>query len=560
MCKNEQVKSNVRKALINPRTEKELEMKRRKSIRAAILPILLTTFITTTATPSLANGVNPRLYGSDRYETSTAIANQFSNQTVNSVILASGNDFPDALSASVLAHQSKAPIVLVDRDLQTSKEALEYIQAHLQPQGTIYITGGPGVIGNDFDNVLSSKGYQIKRLGGVDRYDTNKLIVNELNSTSDTIFIVSGENFPDALSVSSFASETNSPILLVNANSISQQAQNYLNTKQPKQVYISGGTGVVSSTVQSQIQSILPSATVTRFAGQDRYDTASLGYNKFAMNPQTVYVASGLNYPDALSGTVLAAQNGDPILLIDPSTPLVPDSIATYLTKLHKNGVTPNVTALGGSGVVSDEVINNVVNLLNGKSESPLFNITTIDPRLNFGDGYVYPLPDKNYWFNINTFKYSYPYSSFRSSVEYNLYYYMLNVDNEVSVHNRAVALHGGITINNCVYFQAEALRRMGFNISNSMANVVDFSNLLPRLGFKKDTNFMNLKPGDIVITQGYTHTYTFMGWVNPGKYDYAYIVDNQARLFNGQVYHVRKVDTYDPVQDTDAMAFFMYY
>jgi hypothetical protein len=49
------------------------------------------------------------------------------------------------------------------------------------------------------------------------------------------------------------------------------------------------------------------------------------------------------------------------------------------------------------------------------------------------------------------------------------------------------------------------------------------------------------------------------MGWVNPGKYDYAYVVDNQARLFNGQVYHVRKLDTPDPVQNTDAMAFFMY-
>ena len=136
----------------------------------------------------------------------------------------------------------------------------------------------------------------------------------------------------------------------------------------------------------------------------------------------------------------------------------------------------------------------------------------------------------------------------------------MLNPDNEASVHNKAVALHSGITINNCVYFQAELLRRMGFNISNKMANVVDFGNLLPKLGFKKDTNIKDLKPGDIVITQGNTHTYTFMGWVNSGKYDYAYVVDNQARVFGGQVYHVRKIDTYDPVKDTDPMAYFFYY
>ena len=100
----------------------------------------------------------------------------------------------------------------------------------------------------------------------------------------------------------------------------------------------------------------------------------------------------------------------------------------------------------------------------------------------------------------------------------------------------------------------------MGFNISDSMANVVQFCNLLPKLGFKKDTNIENLKPGDIVITVGYTHTYTFMGWVDSGKYDYAYIVDNQARTSGGQVYHVRKIDTSDPVKGTEAMAYFMYY
>lgn len=135
----------------------------------------------------------------------------------------------------------------------------------------------------------------------------------------------------------------------------------------------------------------------------------------------------------------------------------------------------------------------------------------------------------------------------------------MLSQDNEVSVYNRAVALHGGITSNNCVYFQSEALRRIGFNISNSMANTIQFSNLLSQLKFKKDTNIGNLRPGDIVFTQGMTHTYMFMGWVNPGREDYAYVVDNQARSFGGQVLHVRSI-TNDSVQNTDGMAFFMYY
>ncbi|UWG96586.1 cell wall-binding repeat-containing protein [Dehalobacter sp. DCM] len=532
-----------------------------RKITYTISAVLLITFLTTTALPSLANAdINPRLSGSNRYETSTAIASQFSNQILYNVVLVSGNDFPDALSISVLAQKLNAPVLLVDSHIQTSRDALAYIESHLQAQGTVYIAGGQEAIGTDFDSYLKGKGYQFKRFDGVDRYDTNRLIIDALNSTDQTVFIASGENFPDALSVSSFASHTDSPILLVKADRIPQPVIDYLHSRQPLQVYIAGGPGVVSGAVENQIKSILPNAVITRFAGQDRYETASMIYGKFAENPKTIYLASGDNYPDALSGTVLAGQNGDPILLVDPSSPLVPNSIAAYLMQLYENGIVPSITAFGGTGAVPDEVVNNAQNLLNGYSQSPLFNITTIDPRLNFGGKDIIPLPDQNYWFSINSYKFHYLYSTFHSSLHYELYHYMLNVDNAVSVHNRAIALHSGIIEDNCVYFQAEVLRRMGFNIKNSMANVKDFSNLLPMLGFKKGANIYNLKPGDIVFTEGYTHTYTFMGWVNPGKQDYAYVVDNQARLFYGQVYHVRKVDTYDPVQETDAMAFFMYY
>lgn len=534
----------------------------RRNYLCLITTIFLAIFLVVTTTPALAGTtINPRLYGLDRYQTSTAIANQFSNanSNVNYIVLASGNDFPDALAASVLAHELHAPILLVDKTTKTSKEALDYIETHLQAQGTIYIAGGNAIIGSDFDIFLSSKGYSVKRLGGFDRYDTNLLIVNELNSNSDTVFIASGENFPDALSVSSFASYTDSSILLTRTNDIPEGIQNYLISKQPKQIYIAGGTGAVSDSVENQIKAILPGSNITRFAGYERFDTAALVYNQFAKAPNNIYIASGLDYPDALSGTVLAAQNGDPILLIDPITPLVPNSIAAYLSKLHQHGVSPSVTALGGTSVVPDQVVNNIINLLKGKSQSPLFNITTVDPRLILA-GEPISLPSQSYWFNINTYKYNYSDNDFHSKLHSRLYYYMLNPDNQVSVHNRAIALHDGITVNNCVYFQSEVLRRIGLNISNSMANVVQFSNLLTKLGFKKDTNIANLKPGDIVFTQGYTHVYSFMGWVNPGKYDYAYVVDNQARVFNGQVYHVRKVDANDPIQSTDAMGFFMYY
>ncbi|MEL1135020.1 cell wall-binding repeat-containing protein [Desulfitobacterium sp. THU1] len=536
-------------------------MIRTKSIRLAIPTLCLTILIAVTARPVQAStDINPRLYGPDRYQTSAAIANQFSDQVVDHVVLASGKDFPDALSASVLAHQLNAPILLVNKHPHNSSDALAYIETHLSLDGKIFIIGGEGVIGAEFDGFFADKGYTVERLGGVDRYDTDRLTADALNSEpGGTVYIASGENFPDVLSVSSFASQAQAPILLVKHDSIPLAIQDYLQNQQPKQVYISGGTGVVSLEVESQIQSILPEATVTRFSGNDRYETAAQAYEQMAPNPETIYIASGLNYPDALSGAPLAAQKGNPILLIDPTTPFIPDSIAAYLTQLYVNGITPSVTGLGGPGVVPDEVVDNVVHLLNGEAQSPLFMVRTVDSRLKF-EAAVIPIKNKNYFFNKNTYKYSYPASSFHSAIQARLYHYMLNPENQVSVHNRAVALHSGIMINNCVYFQSEALRRMGFNIPNSMANVGKFSSYLTKLGFKKDTNIKNLRPGDIVFTVDNAHTYTFMGWVNPERHDYAYIVDNQARAFGGQVYHVRKVSGLDSDLNTGSMVFFMYY
>ncbi|AGA67838.1 cell wall-binding protein [Desulfitobacterium dichloroeliminans LMG P-21439] len=535
-------------------------MIRIKSIRLALPTLCLAILIAVTARPVQASiAIHPRLDGPDRYQTSATIAKQFSDEVVDHVVLASGQDFPDALSASVLAHQLNAPILLVNKHPHNSPDALAYIETHLSRDGKIFIIGGDGVIGAEFDSFFIDNGYAVERLGGEDRYATDRLTADALNSEpGGTVYIASGENFPDVLSVSSFASQAQAPILLVKHGSIPLAIQDYLQIQQPKQVYISGGAGVVSLEVESQIQALLPEATLTRFSGNDRYETAAQAYEQIAPYPETIYIASGSNYPDALSGAPLAAQKGDPILLINPSTPIVPDTIAAYLTQLYINGVTPSVTALGGPGVVPDEVVHNVVNLLNGQAQSPLFMIRTVDSRLVMEKS-IFPITKESYFFNIDTYKDSYS-GSFHSSIQDKLYNYMLNQGHQVSVHNRAVALHSGILINNCVYFQAEALRRVGFNIPNSMANVAKFSNYLTKLGFKKDTNIKSLKPGDIVFTVKNTHTYTFMGWVNPGSYDYAYIVDNQARSFGGQVYHVRKVNGVDPDLNTDPMAFFMYY
>ncbi|OOM82160.1 toxin A [Clostridium puniceum] len=150
----------------------------------------------------------------------------------------------------------------------------------------------------------------------------------------------------------------------------------------------------------------------------------------------------------------------------------------------------------------------------------------------------------------VNTY---YNYS--HSNANYQLFKYMTDVNNQMSVDNTAVWLHGGATDNNCVFFSSEALRRIGVNIPRSVANTYQFENELKSRGFAYSYDFSQIKPGDIVFTNNYTHVYIFMCWDKNG---YAYIVDNQRTSYGNLVLHRRKV-----LEDTaisDRATHFFYY
>lgn len=141
------------------------------------------------------------------------------------------------------------------------------------------------------------------------------------------------------------------------------------------------------------------------------------------------------------------------------------------------------------------------------------------------------------------------------SNTNYNLFKYMTDENNELSVDRTAISLHGGVTSNNCVYFSSEALRRIGINVPTSTCNTYQFENILKSMGFVYSYDLSQLKPGDIVFTNGYTHVYIFMGWDNNG---YAYIVDNQRTSFDDSVLHKRKI--FEDTATTDRATHFFYY
>jgi glucan-binding repeat-containing protein len=150
----------------------------------------------------------------------------------------------------------------------------------------------------------------------------------------------------------------------------------------------------------------------------------------------------------------------------------------------------------------------------------------------------------------VNTY-----YSYSHSNANYQLFKYMTDVNNQLSVDNTAVWLHGGATDNNCVFFSSEALRRIGVNIPRSVANTYQLENELKGRGFSYSYDFSQIKPGDIVFTNNYSHVYIFMCWDRDG---YAYIVDNQRTSYGNLVLHRRKVLVDTDISDR-ATHFFYY-
>ena len=141
-------------------------------------------------------------------------------------------------------------------------------------------------------------------------------------------------------------------------------------------VYIAGGTASVSTGIASQVATLLPARRPVRFAGANRYQTATLIVDHFFQNPavspfgatpvNTVYVASGLNFPDALAGGALAGAQGAPLLLVPGTAPnidgVVVNGHLVIREEFGSSRLFPNrVIIFGGSGAISTGIYNELV-------------------------------------------------------------------------------------------------------------------------------------------------------------------------------------------------------
>ena len=295
-------------------------------------------------TDDLPNGIS-RLAGENRYDTSVQIAKTYS-APVDQVVVAAGTDFPDALSAS--ATGSKGPVLLTSpKELpQTVAEEIK----RLQPK-TIFIAGGNTSVSSGVAEQLRAIA-PIKRLGGQNRYETSLNIQKELVGQGEEIFVATGESFPDALAAGAIAGTKAAPVILVPGSADSVDAQSIKNSTGANQAYIVGGTASVSSGIEAALGGYMH---VERISGQDRFLTATQLNGKFYGNgPETVFLATGASFPDALAGGALAGAIGAPLFVTNQSCN--PKGVFDVL-----NTKPGHVVMLGGSASLADAVGTNTL-------------------------------------------------------------------------------------------------------------------------------------------------------------------------------------------------------
>ena len=289
-----------------------------------------------------------RLSGANRYATGFAVADQLKEnlgvESFEAVVVAYGQNFPDALTGSYLAAVKNAPILLTEKSVDHTVAA--YIDENLVSGGTVYILGGAAAVSESFENALRSRGFAVKRLKGAGRYETNLAILKEAGvNTTDEVLIATGKNYADSLS----ASATGLPMLLVDKE-LSEAQKAFLETTSGKFVII-GGTGAVSADVEAELDAM---GDVTRVKGANRYGTSVEIAKRYFTDPESAVLAYAQGFPDGLCGGPLALSMDAPLILTSNDSFAAADD---YVAGISSGAVT------GGTSRISDDTVRAIFDL-----------------------------------------------------------------------------------------------------------------------------------------------------------------------------------------------------
>ncbi|WP_051365876.1 cell wall-binding repeat-containing protein [Metaclostridioides mangenotii] len=293
-------------------------LKRKKILSKLLATTMVLTSFTVNASAAEVNS-DTILGGSNRFETAIKISENGWSTSDRAVLINGEKGLVDALTATPYAYTKNAPILITASGKLTPATANRLTKMGVK---NVDVVGGTNSVSEGVVTELKNKGITVNRISGASRYDTSLAVAKEIDKIQDVaqIAVVNGDKgIPDAVSVAAPAASKKMPILLAENNGLNAASKKFVDGEGVTKSYVIGSTNSVSDGVMNSLP-----GTKTRLGGANRHDTNAAVIKEFytATSLSNIYVAkSGMvkskdEIVDALSAGVLAAKNGNPIVLV----------------------------------------------------------------------------------------------------------------------------------------------------------------------------------------------------------------------------------------------------
>lgn len=298
-----------------------------------------------------------RAAGPDRYKTAVRVS-QTSFEAADTVVIAGGRTYADALSASGLAGLLDAPVLLTHQASLPPEVATEIRRLGAT---RVIIVGGVAAVSEAVEYALGAlPGVSPQRIAGPDRYSTSarvaEVVVADVGYAGE-IFLVRGDEFADALSIASVAYSQASPVLLTSRTTLGAPAAALLGSEEATSVVLIGGPAAISSELETAVKRAFGVTTV-RLAGADRYATgvavAEWALSVRGASMDSIGIVTGEGWPDALAGGPAVGSRSGVLLMTQPTR--VPGEVTVFLGRHGR--ADSEVRIFGGEAVVAPVVEN----------------------------------------------------------------------------------------------------------------------------------------------------------------------------------------------------------
>jgi hypothetical protein len=304
--------------------------------------------------------------GTDRYATAILASRAvYADGSCGSVIVATGANYPDALSAAGLGGAARCPVLLVAGDRARADVVAEIKRlTRGRSSFTLYVMGGTAAVSAKMESSLRAQlsGETVVRFAGRDRYETARLVaarVRALAGAAPKALLVTGAEFTDGLIVGPAAYAAKAPILLSRATSDAELVKT-LKALQVRTLVLCGTTARIPASVEGALRAAVPGLAVVRAADEaDAYARAAeaAAYftapaNGFGLSWAGAGIATGERFPDGLAAGCVEGAKRTPLMLTRTFSLPAPTAAALAANK----ATIAQVRYYGGDAAVSPAV------------------------------------------------------------------------------------------------------------------------------------------------------------------------------------------------------------